>query len=251
MKKLLASLVIVAVLGAAYVFAGSSGLSHSVTRYTQPRPGGDSTGLAAKQTTFNDDVVTWADTSEDRLDDIEAGTATITQETDTLLVGNASSNQVAMPVEGDVTITQDGTNVTTAIAAGAIVNADVNAAAGINYGKLKTATMVNHAQGTNGAVIALTYGVVNYISPVGGGDGDTNAITFAAASAADVNKIAYVVVDHDVGLSNTLSVAYGAPWYGPTLHLHRGDSLQVWAQETNVLRAVGGLLSGTATQPSP
>lgn len=66
--------------------------------------------------------------AESRIAAIEGGTATVTQTADTLLVGNDASNQVAMAVTGDVTISQDGTNVTTAITSGAIVPADLNTA---------------------------------------------------------------------------------------------------------------------------
>lgn len=67
---------------------------------------------------------------------IEAGTATVTLDTNKLWVGNNSQAQTAMGVQGDVTITQDGTNVTTAIAAGVIVNADVATNAAIALSKL-------------------------------------------------------------------------------------------------------------------
>lgn len=59
-----------------------------------------------------------------------------------LYVGNASTQTVAMGVAGDVTLSNDGTNVTTAIASGVIVNADVNASAAIAYSKLDLATSV-------------------------------------------------------------------------------------------------------------
>ena len=77
-----------------------------------------------------------ASDAETRLAAIEGGTATVTQDANTLLVGNDASNQVAMAVTGDVTISQDGTNVTTAIAAGVIVNADVKSDAAIAASKL-------------------------------------------------------------------------------------------------------------------
>jgi len=55
-----------------------------------------------------------ASDAQTRIAAVEGGSATITQVSDTLLVGNDSSNQVAMPVAGasDVSLSQDGTNVT-------------------------------------------------------------------------------------------------------------------------------------------
>jgi hypothetical protein len=77
--------------------------------------------------------------AETRLAAIEGGTATVTLAPNKILVGNDASNQTAMAVQGDVTITQDGTNITTAIAAGVIVNADVATNAAIAGSKLAQA----------------------------------------------------------------------------------------------------------------
>jgi len=67
---------------------------------------------------------------------VEAGSVTVSLDTNKLWVGNDSQQQTAMGVTGDVTITQDGTNVTTAVAAGVIVNADVATNAAIAESKL-------------------------------------------------------------------------------------------------------------------
>jgi len=66
MKKLIGILCVL-VLGAGVVFAGSSGLDNGVTKFTRPSLGNDD-GLEAKVKTFNDAVVTWADTVETELD---------------------------------------------------------------------------------------------------------------------------------------------------------------------------------------
>jgi hypothetical protein len=55
-----------------------------------------------------------------------------------LIAGNTASQAVAMAVQGDVTVTQNGTNLTTAITAGVILNADVATNAAIASSKLTT-----------------------------------------------------------------------------------------------------------------
>lgn len=72
------------------------------------------------------------------------------------VVGNDSNNGTAMGITGDVTITQDGTNVTTAIASGAIVNADVNGSAAIAYSKLALSGSIVNADVKTNAAIALS-----------------------------------------------------------------------------------------------
>jgi len=89
-----------------------------------------------------------ASDTETRVAAIEGGSATITQDTDTVLVGNDSSNQVGMAVIGDVTISQDGTNVTTAIKTGVILNAATVAVTG-------TVTLAGSA--TEGLDVTGTY----------------------------------------------------------------------------------------------
>ena len=53
-----------------------------------------------------------------------------------LLIGDVNSRASAQPVSGDVTVSTNGTSIITAITANSIVNADINAAAGITPGKL-------------------------------------------------------------------------------------------------------------------
>lgn len=66
-----------------------------------------------------------------------------------ILVGSAGNVATAVAVTGDVTIGNTGV---TAIAAGAIVNADVNAAAAIDYSKLAALTSGNILVGSAGNV---------------------------------------------------------------------------------------------------
>jgi hypothetical protein len=100
--------------------------------------------------------------AETRIAAIEGGTATVTLAPNKMLVGNDASNQTAMAVTGDVTITQDGTNLTTAIAAGVIVDADVNANAAIAYSKLANGTALSvsgvtgNANAANASIVAAT-----------------------------------------------------------------------------------------------
>jgi hypothetical protein len=72
-----------------------------------------------------------------------------------VIVGNDSTNATAMPVIGDVTITQDGTNATTLIASGVIVNADVNASAAIALTKLAAGHLKN---GAAASTLTVEYG---------------------------------------------------------------------------------------------
>jgi hypothetical protein len=68
-----------------------------------------------------------------------------------LLVGSAGNVATAVAVTGDVTISNAGV---TSIAAGAIVNADVNAAAAIDFSKLAALTSGNILVGNAGNVAA-------------------------------------------------------------------------------------------------
>jgi hypothetical protein len=68
-----------------------------------------------------------------------------------ILIGDATGKASAQAVDGDVTITSDGTQVTTAIKAGSIVNADINVAAGIATTKLALDTINTKYSYLNGA----------------------------------------------------------------------------------------------------
>ena len=57
-----------------------------------------------------------------------------------LLIGDVNSRASAQPVSGDVTVSTNGTSITTAITANSIVNTDINSAAGITPGKLALGT---------------------------------------------------------------------------------------------------------------
>lgn len=95
-----------------------------------------------------------------------------------IIVGNASNEPTAVTPTGDVTITNAGV---TAIAAGVIVNADVNASAAIALSKLAALTASKVAV-TDGSGIITT---ANQLTPALGGTGqDTSASTgFATVSA--------------------------------------------------------------------
>jgi len=98
------------------------------------------TSLTEREVRDPKQLETWlesnASDAQTRVAAIEAGTATVTLDTDKIWVGNDSSNQTAMAVQGDVTITQDGTNVTAAIASEVVVNADIATNAAIASSKL-------------------------------------------------------------------------------------------------------------------
>lgn len=68
-----------------------------------------------------------------------------------ILIGDSTGKASAQAVDGDVTITSDGTSVTTAIKAGSIVNADVSASAAIATTKLALDTINTKYSYLNGA----------------------------------------------------------------------------------------------------
>ena len=129
-----------------------------------------------------------ASDAETRISAIEGGTAAVTLATDSILVGNDSSNQTAMAVIGDVTITQDGTNVTTAIAAGVIVDADIKSDAAIVSTKLATAVqdslaLADSALQPDGDGSGLS-GIAAAPAVAGSVDGTTNTVTITANDGA-------------------------------------------------------------------
>jgi hypothetical protein len=124
-------------------------------------------------------------------------TATHTLAANKLYVGNTANARTAMAVTGDVTITQDGTNVTTAIAGGVIVNADVNASAAIASTKLAgvagvpdasasavalTNTVTITAKDTAGSTLAARRLVRVWVAETAYGAPSTNNITSVTLS---------------------------------------------------------------------
>ena len=101
----------------------------------------DVSGAIAGQTATNISVTPYGDISStnvqlalQELDDEKIGTALTSGR---VYVGNASNVATAVAFTGDVTISNTGV---TSIAAGAIVNADINASAAIDYSKLAALT---------------------------------------------------------------------------------------------------------------
>ena len=79
---------------------------------------------------------------------IAGGTADVTLTTDKLWVGNDSSNQTAMAVIGAVTLTQDGTDMTTVLTDKAVTYAKIQDVAGLS--------VVGRAGDTEGVSAAIT-----------------------------------------------------------------------------------------------
>lgn len=105
-----------------------------------------------------------------------------------ILLGNSSSRATWTTVSGDVTITNAGV---TAIAAGAIVNADVNASAAIDFSKLATLSSGNILVGSAGNVatsVAMT--------------GDVT-ISNAGVTAIGANKVTVAMQHETVMLEAT------------------------------------------------
>jgi len=92
-----------------------------------------------------------------------------------LLIGDASSNAVAVPITGDISVGNTGL---TAIASGVIVNADINATAAIALSKLASGTAAQ-------VVVANDAGAPAYVSL--SGDGSINTTGVFQASGYTTN----------------------------------------------------------------
>jgi len=104
----------------------------------------DVSGAIAGQTATNISFTPYGDIAStnvqaalQELDDEKIGTSLTSAQ---IYVGNASNEATAVAVTGDVTISNTGV---TSIASGAVVNADINASAAIDYSKLAALTSGN------------------------------------------------------------------------------------------------------------
>ena len=121
---------------------------------------------------------------EDRID----GSAAVTMAPNKIYVGNNTSNKTEMAVAGDVTITQNGTTVTTAIGSGVIVNADVSATAAIAHTKL-AAVAPGYVMVGNASSQAVAVAVSGDVTMSNAG---AVAIASGAIVNADVNASAAI-----------------------------------------------------------
>ena len=103
-----------------------------------------------------------------------------------LLVGNSSNVATSTAITGDVTISNTGV---TAIAAGVIVNADINASAAIDYSKLATLTSGNIVLGSS-ANVATSTAVTGDVTISNLG---VTAIASGVIVNADINASAAIV----------------------------------------------------------
>lgn len=127
-----------------------------------------------------------------------------------ILVGNGSNVAVSVSVTGDVTISNTGV---TAISAGSIVNADINAAAAIDFSKLAAlpsaqllvgngsnvataTTITGDVTISNAGVTAISSGVIV--------DADINA-----SAAISLSKLAEAVIQADGGQAFTADQSMG------------------------------------------
>jgi len=102
-----------------------------------------------------------------------------------ILVGNASNVATSVAVTGDVTISNAGV---TAIASGAIVNADINASAAIDYSKLASLTSGNILVG-NASNVATSVAVTGDVTISNAG---VTAIGSGVIVNADINASAAI-----------------------------------------------------------
>lgn len=128
-----------------------------------------------------------------------------------ILVGSAGNVATAVAVTGDVTISNAGV---TAIAAGSIVNADINAAAAIDYSKLAALTSGNILVGSAGNV-ATSVAMSGDATIIASGALTiaSNAITTAKILDANVTlaKLASgITPSHVIKFANQLTTVGGA-----------------------------------------
>jgi len=102
-----------------------------------------------------------------------------------IIVGNASNVATSTAVTGDVTISNSGV---TAISSGAIVNADINASAAIDYSKLATLTSGNIVLG-NSSNVATSTAVTGDVTISNTG---VTAISSGVIVNADINASAAI-----------------------------------------------------------
>jgi predicted acyltransferase (DUF342 family) len=113
------------------------------------------------------------------------------------MVGNASSQAVAVAVSGDVTMSNAGA---VAIASGAIIDADVNASAAIAHTKL-AAVAPGYVMVGNASSQAVAVAVSGDITMANNG---AVAIAAGAIVAADVNATGLSQIDANVTTTNTV-----------------------------------------------
>lgn len=134
-----------------------------------------------------------------------------------IFVGNASSVATARAMTGDITI--DNTGVTS-IAAGAIINADINASAAIDVSKLASLAhnnavvltngsgkIASTANGTNGQVLTIVAGVPAWSTPSVGGT--VTSINASGGSTGMAFTGGPVTTSGTLTLTGTLSYANG------------------------------------------
>lgn len=148
--------------------------------------------MIAPNTIVDADISTSAAIAHSKLASLTAGN---------VLIGNASNVPTSTALSGDVTVTSAGV---TAIAAGAIVNADVNASAAIAYSKLSLANSIVDADINASAAIADTK--LATIATAGKVSG--TAITSGnIASAGGIRHTGSVGVGYATGAGGTVTQA--------------------------------------------
>ena len=156
--------------------------------------------------------------AETRVAAIEAGTATVTLDANKILVGNDASNKTAMAVTGDVTITQDGTNVTTAIAA------DTIGAAERADGDLGDVSV-------SGGVVSIDAGVVDPAAISTALADEIPYVTVTGADAASAGTGTITIQAKDAAGNNLSEVVMVRTWIG-TADDYGADALTDYSVST-------------------
>ena len=143
------------------------------------------------------------------------------------------SNQGSETIAGDQTITGDQTvsgNIT--VAGDVVATGDVwgryiiGDPAGLTW-------QLGSQSVTNGQVVALSDGRINILRGTGSPNANTNTITLANVTSANLGKVTYIANASDA--TNKVRIVKTGNFYGATIELGAGDSMIIYAGVTNVL----------------
>lgn len=167
---------------------------------------------------------------------LTSASGTLTLASGDIFIGNASNVATAQSVTGDIGITTGGV---TSITAGAIVNADVNASAAIDFSKLAALTDGNILVGS-GANVPTSVSMSGDVAIA-----NTGATTIQA-NAVESSMLAEGLVQHAqvsvdlatfIGSYTASVVLVAAPGAGKKLILHRAT---LWIDYGGTVLADGG-----------
>lgn len=203
----------------------------SGTVITTGSTGAITSSLIADGTITNDDINASAGIAYSKLATLSSGQ---------IIVGNASNVPTATNITGDVTISSSGV---TAISSGVIVNADINASAAIDDGKL--ATISTAGKVANSATTATSSNTASAIV-ARDANGDFSAGTITATFSGDGSAISSLSAANLTGTIPSGVLGNSSVFVGTTsVALNRASANQSLTGISSV--AMPGATSGTIT----